>query len=299
MEGDVPSRLARDILSRLPLLSHSLRGDDVPKLLTSEQHQRFLSEGFVFPVRVFSAAEAERYRSACAELEVRLGGKPRTVEVRQMHLHFAWAHQLATHARVLDAVEDLLGPNLIIWATELFTKHPRDAVVSIAWHRDGAYMGLDPERTVTAWIALTGSGPANGGMRVVQESNRKKYLHLKADQKEVSGRRLPREPADNIIDVELQPGEMSLHDVHVLHGSGPNLSAQKRVGFAVRFTTPESAPALDHPPAILARGEDRYGHFELVEPPVDDDPAHALSQMRSSARRHLEATLRNLKHALH
>jgi non-heme Fe2+,alpha-ketoglutarate-dependent halogenase len=214
-------------------------------------------------------------------------------------LHFGWAYELAAHPCVLDAVEDLLGPNLVIWATELFAKHPRDATVSIAWHRDGAYMGLDAERTVTAWLALSSSNPENGGMRLVREPNRKNYLHLKATQKEVSGRRPPAPPDDDIIDVNLQPGEMSLHDVHVLHGSGPNQSDQKRVGFAVRFTTPESRPALDHPPAILARGEDRHGNFELVDPPVDDDPAHALSEMRSSARRHLEATLRNLKHAAH
>src|SRR5688572_20976659 len=92
--------------------------------LTTDQQQRFWEEGVVFPIRVFSADEALAYRRECDVLESRLGGRPRTVEVRQMHLHFPWAYRLASQPRVLDAVQDLLGPDLLIWATELFAKHP-------------------------------------------------------------------------------------------------------------------------------------------------------------------------------
>ena len=234
---------------------------------------------------MLSADEAFAYRAQCDALEAQLGGKPRTVEVRQMHLHFQWAWRLATHERVLDAAEDLLGPNLLIWATELFAKHPRDNVVSIGWHRDGPYMGLAPERTVTAWIALTESRQANGCMQVVREASRQEKRN--------------RQPAasDVIDEVSLAAGEMSLHDIFVLHGSGPNLSAEKRVGFAIRFTTPEGRPHAERPPAILARGSDRYGYFRLLQPPREDNPEAALAQMRGSARAHLDATLENLQRA--
>src|SRR5688572_3223849 len=117
--------------------------------LSHEQRQCFREHGVVYPIPVLSAEQAEFYRGQCNRLEADLGGKPRTVEVRQMHLHWAWAYELATQARVLDAVEDLLGPDLLIWATELFAKHPSEGTVSIGWHRDGPYMGLDPERTLT------------------------------------------------------------------------------------------------------------------------------------------------------
>ena len=103
------------------------------RLLTEAQRSRYQQDGIVFPVRVLSADEAQGYRAACNWLEEQLGGKPRTVEVRQMHLHFSWAYRLATHPRLLDAVEDLLGPNLLVWATELFAKHPSDPTVSIGW----------------------------------------------------------------------------------------------------------------------------------------------------------------------
>ena len=269
----------------------------MPKVLTPEQQRHYRTAGFAFAIRVLSAAEAEHYRAECDKLETLLGGRPKTIEVRQMHLHFPWAYRLAAHPRVLDAVEDLLGPNLLIWATELFAKHPHDSAVSIAWHRDRAYMGLDAERTVTAWIALTSSGPKNGGMRVAREADRTRYLQVDGDDKTVAAKRVSPPAEDQIVDVELQAGEMSLHDVHVLHGSGANHSPDKRVGFAVRFTTPETRPAIDRPPAILVRGEDRWNHFELIAPPREDHPELALGGLRASARRHLEATLQNLKHA--
>src|ERR671934_2538982 len=123
----------------------------MPRQLTEAQQRGYHREGLAFPLPVLSPPETRRFRLACDGLEARLGGKPLTVEVRQMHLHFRWAYELATHPRVLDAVEDLLGPDLLVWATELFAKHPRDAAVSIGWHRDRPYMGFAGE-TVTAWI---------------------------------------------------------------------------------------------------------------------------------------------------
>jgi hypothetical protein len=259
------------------------------RILAAEQRSRFHEDGIVFPIRAFSADEADEYRRDCDRLEALLGGRPRTVEVRQMHLHFPWAYQLATRPRLLDAVEDLLGPDLLIWATELFAKHPDDRVVSIGWHRDGAYMGLDPDQTLTAWIALSPSREANGCMRVVRETDRRSSGAV---------RRATIMPEDRITDVELQAGEMSLHDVYVLHGSGPNLSRDKRVGFAIRFTTPQSRPATSTKvAAMLVRGEDRHGFFDLQPRPDDGDPLKAAAGMRRSARAHLEATLQNLKHS--
>jgi hypothetical protein len=275
-----------------------LHEDSVAKLLTDRQQSAFGEQGVVFPVRVLAAEEAERYRQACDALEMQLGGRPRTIEVRQMHLHFPWAYSLATHPRVLDAIEDLLGPDLLVWATELFAKHPQEAAVSIGWHRDGPYMGLDPDQTVTAWIALTPCHRDNGCMRIVREANRKDSPPWDQRTERIPGGhecRVPDVPDDRFAEVALDAGEMSLHDVYVLHGSGPNRSTEKRVGFAIRFTTPACRPAVGRPPAILARGEDRYGHFDLQDAPAGNLNGAALDQMRKSARQHLDATLRNLK----
>ncbi len=259
--------------------------------LTGEQRRRYESEGLLFPIPVLSPDEARRYCLACDDLEARLGGKPRTVEVRQMHLHFAWAHELATHPLVLDAVEDVLGPNLLVWATELFAKHPQDKVVSIGWHRDRPYVGLAPETTTTAWIALSGSSAANGCMRAVPGPAR----HEPQPAGRPLGPKAIQVDERQVVEVVLRPGEMSLHDTEIVHGSSQNRSGEKRVGFVVRFVAPEARPLHGRPPAILARGRDDRGHFHLVGPPVEADAERALAGMRESASFHFDAVLQNLR----
>ncbi len=271
--------------------------DPVTRLLCAQEQCRYEQDGIVFPIPVLSPGEVRYFRAACDELEMQLGGRPRTVEVRQMHLHFPWAHALATHPRVLDAVADVLGQNLVIWATELFAKHPRDAAVSIGWHRDRTYLEFDPHVTTTAWIALSDCTADNGCMCVLPESQGQRTAreHVPASEFPARSSRQPGVPRDAMLPVVLQAGQMSLHDVHILHGSGPNLSGQKRVGVAIRFVTPEAQPRAFRPPAILARGHDDYGHFHLVEPPAAVDYHEALLAMRQSARQHLETTLENVK----
>jgi ectoine hydroxylase-related dioxygenase (phytanoyl-CoA dioxygenase family) len=253
------------------------------RLLSEDQQLRYRQDGIVFPVPVLSPEEALGYRAACDALEARLGGKPRTIEVRQMHLHFPWAAALAQHPRVLDAVEDLLGPDLLVWATELFAKHAHDPTVSIGWHRDRPYMGFDPRTAVTAWVALSESTAANGCMRALPGPARSE------------GGRRPEVNEAQAIDVVLRAGEMSLHDMEIPHGSGPNASGVKRVGFAIRYVSPQARPPEGRPPALLVRGRDSQQHFTLVEPPTEQDAEHALAQMKQSATQHLEAMLLNLK----
>jgi ectoine hydroxylase-related dioxygenase (phytanoyl-CoA dioxygenase family) len=163
-------------------------------------------------------------------------------------------------------------------------------------------LGLDPNRTLTAWIALTASNRENGCLRFVREKSRWRdqgWVERESGEPGRRERRQPDVPDELLEDVVLAAGEMSLHDVYLLHGSGPNLGLQPRLGFAVRFTTPACRPAVGRPPAVLARGRDRYGHFDLQDPPGDADHAAALVGMRQSARQHLETTLHNLKQPVH
>jgi hypothetical protein len=262
------------------------------RLLTDDQRGRYHQDGLVFPVRVLSPEEVGRYRRACDELEARLGGKPRTIEVRQMHLHFPWAYELAAHPRVLDAVEDLLGPDLLVWATELFAKHPQDSAVSIGWHRDRPYMGFAAGATTTAWIALSDSTAANGCLRAVPGPQR----HSARPPRRAGAAAVPVDEGA-VVDVRLEAGEMSLHDADVLHGSGPNRSDGKRVGFVVRYVTPAARPRRGRPPVVLARGRAGADHFQVVDPPAANGSDGALAEFKESATLHLEAMLQNLRHA--
>jgi hypothetical protein len=259
-------------------------------LLTAAQLDGFRRHGVVFPIPVLSAQEAARFRGACDDLEIQLGGNPRTVEVRQMHLHLPWAYELAVAPRVLDAAEQVLGPDLLVWATELFAKRPGDPLF-IAWHRDRTYMGFDTRKTVTAWIALAPSIPENGCLQVVLEPDRRgSTLGAQA-----AGGADPGVPPDRVTDVVLQAGEMSLHDNDVYHGSRPNQSTEKRVGFAIRFVTPDAAPLSGRPPVLLARGRAASDNFDIREPPSGASAEAALDGVRESARLHFDAMLLNLK----
>jgi Phytanoyl-CoA dioxygenase (PhyH) len=251
-----------------------------------DEKNRYRDDGILFPIPVLRADEVSRYRSACDALEFQLGGRPRTVEVRQMHLHFPWAYELATHPRVLDAVETILGHDLLVWSTELFAKHPGDGI-SIGWHRDEDYTGFDQELSTTAWIALGPSVPQNGCVQVVLGS------HLGNDNLAANSRD-KLQPEQHAVHVTLQPGEMSLHDGRLLHGSAINSSPVKRVGFAVRYVAPAARPVHGRPPALLVRGKDDHGHFDIVAPPADENH-DAFAQLRHSASRHLDAMLETLR----
>jgi hypothetical protein len=255
---------------------------------------RYERDGIVFPIRVLTPDEVGAYRAACDDLETRLGGKPRTVEVRQMHLHFAWAYRLATHPPILDAACAILGPDLLIWATELFAKHPHDGAVSVGWHRDRSYMGVEAEHATTAWVALADSVPSNGCMRAVPGPGRKQTPSLEALRGSAP------DDVPGLVDVILRAGEMSLHDADIPHGSTPNCSAQKRVGFVIRYVTPAARPGHDRPPVILARGRYDGDHFRIQDPPVEAAPEEAapeltLARMKESAAAHLDAVLGNLR----
>ena len=248
-------------------------------MLTQPQHRQYLSEGVVFPFRVLDETEASRFRGECDDLERQLGGKPRTVAVRQMHLHFPWAWELATHPNVLDAVEDLLGPDLLIWATELFAKHPQDSAISIGWHRDRPYMGFTSQETTTAWIALSECTHANGCLRAQPGAD---HVSAILDERRV-------------INVELRAGEMSMHDADILHGSGPNCSDHKRVGFAIRYVTPSTQSLRGQPQVALARGNAPTNGFQLVDPPTESQAVDALAAMKKSAAAHFDSVLENLQ----
>jgi ectoine hydroxylase-related dioxygenase (phytanoyl-CoA dioxygenase family) len=258
------------------------------KSLTDAQRRSYEQAGVLFPIRVLSQDETGRFRTATDELESLFGGKPRTVEVRQMHLHFHWAYELATHPCILDAIEDILGPELLIWATELFSKHPGDAALSIGWHRDRPYMGFASSHIVTAWVALRPSTAANGCMRAFLEPGRRHAIRSPGQSaKPVNDR--------DVIDVELHEGEMSLHDPDILHGSNPNPSNEKRTGFVIRYLTPDARPLAGKPPVVRARGHDICSDFCLIEPRLESRAEDAVAGMKRSASLHLEAILHNLK----
>jgi len=230
--------------------------------------------GYLSPIPVLSPAEARGYRAKLEAVEAS-GRLPAGALRSKCHLLLTWVDDIVRHPHVLDAVESLLGPDLLVWGTSFFIKEPRNPGF-VSWHQDLTYWGLAPADIVTAWIALSESTLANGAMRVVPGSHTHEVLpHTDTFAPEnllSRGQEIRVEvDAEEAVALELLPGEMSLHHVKLIHGSEPNPSPERRIGLAVRYIPTyvrQTAGLIDS--ACLVRGTDRYGHFRPERRPSSD-----------------------------
>jgi chlorinating enzyme len=242
--------------------------------LSADAVQAYREQGYYAPVRALTAAEAATVRAHLEAFEAesgRLAGPLR----HKPHLLFTWLNDLIRHPRILDAVEDVIGPNILCWGTSFFIKEARDPSF-VSWHQDATYWGLEPADIVTAWIALSESVVANGAMRVIPGSHKMDQMphrdtfdprNLLSRGQEIEVEVDEREA----VTLELQPGEMSLHHVRLIHGSDPNPSGARRIGFAIRYLpTYVRQVAGDHDTATLVRGVDTFHNFGEEPPPRAD-----------------------------
>jgi ectoine hydroxylase-related dioxygenase (phytanoyl-CoA dioxygenase family) len=241
--------------------------------LSPESIERYQRDGILFPIPVLSTAEVADYRNALESVAVICGeGYRRRFD--NLHLFFPWAYRLATNERVLNAVEGILGWDLVVDATLVFYKPPFDAGYA-AWHQDSVYSNWHLTPAVSAWIALTASEPANGCMRVVPGSQRDgvREHDTVADDPDLMNRRgeCVRMDIDesHAVDVVLRPGEMSLHHANIVHGSNANRSDGPRIGFIVRFVTSKTNNRERQ--LMQVRGDADCSHLRLAAPPVEEE----------------------------
>jgi non-heme Fe2+,alpha-ketoglutarate-dependent halogenase len=267
------------------------------KMLTQAALHQYRELGYYAPIRVMPRAEADALRGRLEDFESDAGilaGKLR----HKSHLLFTWLNDLVRHPRILDAVEDVIGPNILCWGSSFFIKEPRNAAF-VSWHQDSTYWGLDPADVVTAWVALTDSTPANGAMRVIPGTHKLEQVPhqdtFRADNLLSRGQEIMVEVDDRqAAMLELQAGEMSLHHVRLIHGSDPNPSPQRRIGFAIRYiptTVRQIAGTHDH--ATLVRGVDTYGHFEPEQRPDADMSERALAYHAEVTGAHAKILMRD------
>src|SRR3954452_15242839 len=238
--------------------------------------------GYHFPVRAFTPAEADALLAKLRATEAKLGGKLTGRMNQKPHLLFPWVCDVVRHPAVLDAAESVLGPNLLCWSSQFFMKGARDPAY-VSWHQDGTYWGLSSPDVVTAWIAFTPSVPESGNMRVVPATHLSKVPHTDTfaqDNLLSRGQEVTVQVREaDAVDITLQPGEMSLHHVLIVHGSEPNRADCPRIGMAVRNIPThvrQAGGAQDS--ALLVRGHDSFGHFEHETAPEADLHPHALAR---------------------
>lgn len=247
--------------------------------LSEEQLERYERDGVLFPITVFSEAEASALRSAIESIAANSGvGLLKRLD--GLHLFFDWAYRLVTQDSLLNPIADILGDEILIDGTLVFYKPPHDPGY-VSWHQDSVYSGWHLSPSTSAWIALTPSHQGNGCMRVIPGTHKQGSLDhdIIRDDPNILNRRGERVKMavdeSHAVDVVLRPGEMSLHQSTIIHGSNPNTSDEPRMGFIVRFVTNQISAR--ERPLLRVRGMADCSHLTLAEPPRELNEQRALS----------------------
>ena len=255
------------------------------KMLTEQQVQSYHRDGYLYPFDALSPVELTDCRAGLARFETYLGGPVAKAELKwrsHAFAHSPWFAKLAMHPRILDAVEDVIGPNILIWTSTFFIKEPHSPTFA-AWHQDSTYFGLAPQTLITAWVALSDASHEAGCMDAVSFNGAPRQMHHAAKRLEHSINRAGQEVVEGIDEAKaeamaLRAGQFSLHHELAIHRSSPNNAAHRRIGLgfnyiptSVRTTTPVRMSAM------LVRGKDEFGHFDLIDPPRGELDAAALA----------------------
>jgi non-heme Fe2+,alpha-ketoglutarate-dependent halogenase len=260
----------------------------MPKSLSPAAIEQFRSDGYYYPVPVLSDAEVSDLRSRLEAVEAAQGGALRPEQRNKAHLLFKWLDDLMRNPRILDPVEDLIGPDILCWNSLFWIKEPRSPSY-VSWHQDIRYWGLAGGDVVTAWVALSPASSESGCMRVLPGTHLAEVLphedrydgsNMLTRGQEISA------PIDEseAVPMPLRPGEMSLHDVRLAHASTANDSDDRRIGVSFHYVPTrahQSVGAWDS--AALVRGVDEHRHFEHApRPACDFDPEAAAFHARAT-----------------
>lgn len=250
----------------------------------------YQEDGIVFPSKALSANEASALVPAFYALARRMHDWTDGAQILKSHLVSPWVCELVHNSNVLDAVESLIGPDILCWAATFFAKEPAtDGYVG--WHQDIHYWGLDPaEQVVTAWLGLTDAHRDNGGMFCIPgshlEGDRVHQQHPDTDNMLLGSQEvdISEEALSRSIAVALQPGEFSVHHSRLLHGSYGNHSRRPRIGLSINYISTavkqRAQGGLDS--AMLVRGKDHFGNFALEPRPKADFDTASIAAYKAA-----------------
>ena len=262
-------------------------------MITRRELDHYRDNGFIRPQPLLTAAEAARYRAACEDSCIEVERKPGRRQSNNRvkpYLLFPWAAELVRHPELLDMVEAIVGPDILVFHTTVWIKEGgSDSFVP--WHQDGTYFGLEPFEQITAWVALTRSTREMGCLRFLPGSHREGQVqHRDTDDEKLMlsrGQTIQRRMDEaGAVHVEFQPGEVSFHHTMTMHTSGPNRSTERRIGIGISYIPAHvrhvSPVRLS---ASLVRGENRWDHFDLEpRPEPGNDEAAAAAHADSIGR---------------
>ena len=238
--------------------------------LSSNQLKQYKDEGFVAPINIFSKEKAKEIRNQIELIEKELPGELDKSGRYNAHLISPLLDEVTHNSKILDAVESLIGKNILVCGTTLFIKNPNEKGY-VSYHQDAKYIGLEPHNWVTAWVALTDSNDENGCMKMWPGS----HLDIKDHDEKFNeenlltrGQTVENVPDNEVKSVELVAGQMSLHHPRIVHGSGVNKSNDRRIGFVIQsYIGTNVKQVLGQNSVQLARGVDEFNHHDIIQRP--------------------------------
>jgi non-heme Fe2+,alpha-ketoglutarate-dependent halogenase len=252
--------------------------------------EKYRRDGTCFPLEFLSSEETDYYRSQLLNFLEKVNWKLDAINRHKPHMYLKWANDLGKHPLLLKYVTQLLGPDVILWYSVIFVK-PAQTRGRVPWHQDSTYWAMEKEEGLTAWIALSEVNVGNGCVRVIPGSQQwgdfKHRISNTRDNLLHRGQEIANIDEKNAVPVELKPGQLSLHDLRLLHSSEANDSPNPRLGIAFRFI-----PASNYPrtlkwlkrSATLVAGTKHHDYFRPDPVPRWDYDPEAMGAYRRSIR---------------
>ena len=239
--------------------------------LSSNQLKKYEENGFISPINIFPEEKAKEIRKEIELIENKIPEELKKSGRYNAHLISPLLDEVTHNSKILDAVQSLIGENILVCGTTLFIKNPNEKGF-VSYHQDAKYIGLEPYNWVTAWVAITDSNEKNGCMRMWSGSHKNNLRDH--DQKFNEGNLLTRGqtvenvPKDKTIPLILKAGQMSLHHPTVVHGSDLNKSNDRRIGFVIQsYIGTNVKQVIGKNSVQLARGIDKFNYHEKIGRP--------------------------------
>ncbi len=258
--------------------------------MTPQEVDRYWQEGVIYPFTALDVNHAQSLIPKYFELQQRMSSWTESKQLLKTNLISTWVQQICCHTKILDEVECILGPNILVWGATFFAKQPKNTF-HVGWHQDLRYWGLQPaDGVLTVWLGLTDARVENGAMQVVRGSHTgplRIHSNLADENNMLMSEQnidLTKEDQDNRLTVELKAGQFSLHHSMVIHGSGANTSERPRIGLSINYISTDVIQLKNRgqDTAMLARGVDHFHNFEKEQLPNSDFSPETLAQYRKS-----------------
>jgi ectoine hydroxylase-related dioxygenase (phytanoyl-CoA dioxygenase family) len=263
------------------------------KSLSNSALAAYRRDGYCFPVPALSPQEVAQVRGCLEGYEARTGQPLQGNFRHKAHLLFTWVDELVHHPKIVDAAEDVLGPNLLCWTSNFFIKEANSPGF-VSWHQDAFYWGLSKDDVMTAWVALSPANLQSGCMKFLPGSQTQDHIeHVDTFHKDNLLSRgqeiVVKVDGEKTVDCILAAGEMSLHHVKLVHGSEPNRSNDRRIGLAIRYIPTDVRQLKVRDSATLVRGVDHHGNFDHEPRPKRDLDDAALAAHADAVGRQVKA----------